>query len=220
MVTGFFMHIVKRVLKIIGIFICFPLIYLIVAIICSYIPVNTKEVKDANYDVYLSTNGVHLEIVIPKENLSPSLLNNLEHQDKEKFISFGWGDKNFYAHTPTWKDITFSTGFKALFLNTPSLLHVSRYKKYKTGWIPVKVNQEQLKLLNNYIKDSFATDSNSNSVLHPQPGYWKQDNFYTAKGSYTCFYTCNSWVNQALKQSGVKASLWTPFDFGLLSLHQ
>ena len=214
------MRTVKRVLKIIGIFLCFPLFYLIAAIICSYIPVNTKEVKDANYDLYLSTNGVHLEIVIPKENLSPFLLNNLEHQDKEKFVSFGWGDKNFYAHTPTWKDITFSTGFKALFLNTPALLHVSRYKKFKASWIPVRVNQEQLKLLNHYIEESFVKDNYSNPALHPQPGYWKQDNFYTAKGYYTCFYTCNTWVNQALKQSGIKASLWTPFDFGLLSLHQ
>ena len=55
-------------------------------------------------------------LVIPKENLSSFLLNNVEYQEKEKFVSFGWGDKNFYANTPTWKDVTFSVGFKALFL--------------------------------------------------------------------------------------------------------
>ncbi|RZS99927.1 TIGR02117 family protein [Aquimarina brevivitae] len=214
------MKMIRKILRIIAYCLCFPLLYLIIAIICSYIPVNTETATNANYDIYLSTNGIHLEIVMPKKNLSPFLLNNLKHREKERYISFGWGDKNFYANTPTWKDITPAVGLKALFLNTPTLIHVSRYQKFKAHWVSIKVSKDQLQSLNQFIQDSFVIDSTSSLMLKPQPGYWKQDNFYTAKGSYTCFNTCNSWVNRGFKESEIKASLWTPFDFGLLYLHQ
>ena len=47
--------------------------------------------------------------------------------------------------------------------------------------------------------------------------YGNNDQFYEAVGSYSCFKTCNTWTNQALKESKLKACLWTPFDFGIIS---
>ncbi|MFP3836064.1 DUF2459 domain-containing protein, partial [Chryseobacterium sp. SIMBA_028] len=41
------------------------------------------------------------------------------------------------------------------------------------------------------------------------------DAFYDAKGTYSFFYTCNTWANNALKAAGQKAALWTPSDFGI-----
>ena len=41
--------------------------------------------------------------------------------------------------------------------------------------------------------------------------YGKNDAFYEAKGSYSLFYTCNSWVNENLKEVGLKACRWTLF---------
>jgi hypothetical protein len=45
--------------------------------------------------------------------------------------------------------------------------------------------------------------------------YGKYDVFYEANGSYSLFYTCNSWANQALKSANQKAALWTISDSGI-----
>jgi len=51
-------------------------------------------------------------------------------------------------------------------------------------------------------------------------GYGSKDDFYRANSSYSCFKTCNTWVNTAFKESGLKAALWTPFDFGLMGYYE
>lgn len=63
-----------------------------------------------------------------------------------------------------------------------------------------------------------ALTVNKNDVL-PDASYTTIDNFYKAKGSYSCFNSCNSWVNRGFKRFGLRACLWTPFDFGLLNKH-
>ena len=45
--------------------------------------------------------------------------------------------------------------------------------------------------------------------------YPQLNSFYEAKGSYSFFYTCNTWANNGLKAMGQKAALWTPSDFGI-----
>ncbi|MCP5062170.1 MAG: DUF2459 domain-containing protein, partial [Ignavibacteriae bacterium] len=51
-------------------------------------------------------------------------------------------------------------------------------------------------------------------------GYTPYDDFYEAVGSYSLFNTCNTWVNSAFKECNIKACLWTPYDFGLISMHK
>ncbi|REG87882.1 uncharacterized protein DUF2459 [Winogradskyella sediminis] len=57
-------------------------------------------------------------------------------------------------------------------------------------------------------------------IILENQGYSSIDDFYKAKGSYSCFKTCNSWVNSAFKESGLKSCLWTPFDFGLMNKYE
>ena len=65
----------------------------------------------------------------------------------------------------------------------------------------------------NYISDSFR------NPLQPEwiegHSYGQKDAFYEAKGSYSLFYTCNTWANNALKAANQKASLWTVYDKGI-----
>jgi hypothetical protein len=69
-------------------------------------------------EIYITTNGVHLDIVLPVENVEPEFLSRLEILPGTKYVSFGWGDKEFYINTPQWKDLTLKTAFKALFLKS------------------------------------------------------------------------------------------------------
>lgn len=211
---------IKRILKLITYMIVFPIIYGITAIILSNITVNDtlkKTIANNSKSVYLVTNGVHLDIVIPKNNINSSLIKELVTTNDENYLAFGWGDENFFINTPNWGDLTFTNAFKAMFLKSSTLMHVTRYKQKKPTWVKVNINEQQLHKLNTFIYKSFKLDSNNAKILIPNVSYADNDNFYKAHGSYSCLKTCNSWTNIAFKNSGLKAAYWTPFDFGLLN---
>ncbi len=211
----------KKILRYIAFVLVIPIIYLILSLVLTYIPVKgTNHSSKKDHNIYLSSNGIHLEIIIPRKNLKPSTLNGLKFKDTDQFFSFGWGDKTFYIKTSTWSDFTILNKCKAALINTPALLHVTRYSNTQKDWVEIKINTDQLNKINSYIEAEFQKDSFGKKVILPGLGYYKNDDFYEATGKYNCFKTCNSWVNTGFKQSDLNACLWTPYDFRLLALHQ
>ena len=55
------------------------------------------------------------------------------------------------------------------------------------------------------------------SGLPAAPGYGVTDLFFPAQGRFSLLKTCNVWVGQGLKASGLPTGLWTPFSFQVLS---
>ncbi len=210
----------KKIVKGIIIIMLIPGLYILASLILTFIPINNKKLSDTNEFIYLSSNGVHLSIVLSKKQVDGKILDGLNYSENDRYFAFGWGDRDFYLHTPTWSDLTFSNAFKALFLKTPTLIHSIRYTTMRRSWVEVKVTNEQLKIINQYIYESFYIDAQNKKKILNNKGYSYNDDFYEALGSYSCFKTSNSWVNSGLKESGVKACLWTPFDFGLLRIHK
>ena len=212
---------VKKILKWIITLFLIPVVYLFVSLILTFIPVNNEDIDtEKNKSIYLNSNGVHLSIIIPKNQLDSKLLNGLRYFKNDNYFSFGWGDKNFYLNTPTWSDLTFNNAFKALFVNSSSLIHLTRYSTTSDDWVEIKVNKNQLYKINQYIYKTFYLNPLDKKEILNNKGYTNNDDFYEALGSFSCFKTCNSWVNSGLKNSNIKACLWTPFDFGLLYLHK
>ncbi|MET1260622.1 DUF2459 domain-containing protein [Flagellimonas sp. DF-77] len=212
------MAVIKRILKWIGYSLLLPIAYGLVSLLLSYITIereNEDELTETS--IFLSTNGVHLDIVMPTEYLAPSLADDLELGPRTQYLAFGWGDAEFYLNTPTWGDLTFTNAFSALFLNSATLMHVTRYDGKRAGWIEVKVSKTELQRLNDFLFASFQTDAQGNKLILEGKGYFTNDDFYKANGSYSCFKTCNSWVNSGFRQSGLKSCFWTPFDFGLMN---
>ena len=198
-----------------------PIVYFLVSLILTYIPLNeVEQYSEKNKSIYLSSNGVHLDIIIPKGHLDLKLLSGLKYFENDQYFSFGWGDKNFYLNTQTWSDLTFKNALHALFLKSSTLIHLTRYLTIQENWLEIKVNQNQLNKINQYIYKTFYFDSQNKTILLHIKGYSYNDDFYEALGSFSCFKTCNSWVNSALKESGMKACSWTPFDFGLFRIHK
>ena len=215
------MKVIKKIVKWIIVIILIPIVYLLVSLILTYIPINNgEENSEKNKSIYLNSNGVHLNIIIPKDHLNSKLLDGLKHFKNDEYFSFGWGDKNFYLNTPTWSDLSFTIACQALFFKSSTLIHLARYSVAKNDWVEIKVNQNQLDKINQYINKTFYFDSLNKKVLLNSKAYSYNDDFYEAIGSYSCFKTSNSWVNTGLKESDIKACLWTPFDFRLLSMHK
>lgn len=211
--TLFFQIIKKIVFLILGL----AVIYLLAAFLLSIVPVNTKDSECfTENDIYITSNGVHLDIVLPVNKISQPFLSQLDVSPKTQFIAFGWGDKNFYAKTPEWSDLTIQVAFKALFLKSESAMHVTCYRQTYNHWEKVQLCPHQLNALNNYIINSFKKNETGELQKTEFSGYTNSDTFYKAKGSFTLFKTCNVWTNIALKKSGVKTSIWSPFDFGVL----
>lgn len=206
-----------------GIFI-FIVTYVIFAYLIPYIPTSSKDV-DPNEDVevYIRTNGVHTDLVVPihteyKDWSEMIKFSDIKSKDSTmQFIGFGWGDKGFYLDTPEWSDLKFSTAFVAAFGLGSSAMHATFYKKIDENedCIKLKISAQEYKKLIAYIEEKFRYDSNGKPILIDATTYGQNDSFYEAKGSYSFFYTCNTWANNGLKAMDQKAALWTPSDFGI-----
>ncbi len=197
--------------------------YFLISIILSVIPVNNnfREPLNSDNEIWIKSNGVHLDIALPIKNnytnWNDILLIPDNIKDEVKFVGFGWGDKEFYINTPEWSDLKFSIAFKALFIRTDAAMHVTYYKDLTENDQSIKllVNERQFTDLQSFILKSFKT-INSQVMPIKNIEYGIYDRFYDANYSYTLFYTCNTRTNEALKKAGLPACVWTPFDKGIL----
>lgn len=221
-----------KLFKVILILIGLLCIYVLAVWLLPYIPVNKNADKVGAEDVsiYIKTNGVHTDIVVPVKNdlMDWSTFIRYEHTDDNdtslSFVGIGWGDKGFYLQTPEWKDLKFSVAFKAMFHLGTSAIHATFYNKVITGddCKEIKISNEEYSKLVRYITDSFQKDANGNSIHIPSvdDGYGATDAFYEANGKYDFFNTCNTWANGALKACDQRACFWTALDKGIFNLYK
>ncbi|MDG1261652.1 MAG: DUF2459 domain-containing protein [Flavobacteriales bacterium] len=215
------MKLIKNLFKWVLRILLIPLIYIVLAIILSNIPVNSIEItEDHVHTVYLTTNGTHADVILPKELLTASLEFDLITEKSDEFYAFGWGDRDFFINTPTWAELKLSTALKALFTPSETLMHVNRHDQKGSDWLEVKLTEEQLTTLQDEIMSGFAIQKGNTKTYVEGHSYFGHDEFYNGSGSYTCLFTCNTWLNSTMKSCGVKAAVWTPFDFGVLHWHE
>lgn len=201
-----------------------PVTYLVLALIGSVIPVNTnQETDNAEIEIYLFKQDMHTDILLPvkSEIISWDSIFKPEHTlaspENSEFIGFGWGDLNFYRNTPQWEDLKLNVAFKALFLKSQSAMHTRFYQKVpgSENLVKISVTEKQYRKLSEYILKTVNTENKEKIQPVPDLNYYRDDAFYLAETSFHLFKTCNTWTNSALKASGLKACLWTPFPQGI-----
>ena len=136
-----------------------------VSVLLSFIPVNNNFQNriNSNYEIWIKSNGVHLDIILPiKNNLidwDAVLSVPAGIKDKVQYVGFGWGDKEFYINTPQWSDLKFPTAFKALFVRTDAAMHVAFYWNLSENEKTIKlyVNEQQFTNTQIFIMNSFKT---------------------------------------------------------------
>jgi len=218
----------RILLKVILGFIAFILFYLLCAFVLSNISVNSEQVDNGKtIPIYVKSNGVHTDIVLPTITDQYNWFENVSHFDKVankesfKYIALGWGDKGFYLNTPTWADLSASTAFNAAFgLSGTTAMHATFRKsiKEKDSCKKVLISRAQHQLLIDYITGTFQVGADSRFIkIETDANYGKTDAFYEAHGTYSLFKTCNTWANRGLKKSDLPAAYWTAFPKGILS---
>jgi uncharacterized protein (TIGR02117 family) len=211
------LYLVKLVGKALLWLLAIIVLYLVLAVVLSLIPSSPPAmVTVPDRQLYVSSNGVHTDFILPVEYVPPSLLAQLGYLADYRYLAFGWGDKGFYLDTPTWADLKASTAIKAMLLPSPTAVHVTGHEAVGSDWAYLEVDQRQIDLLNDFIAVAFRLDADGDPIHIDDSGYGDNDEFYEATGSYNALYTCNNWVNEGLKTIGVKTALWSPSEWGVM----
>lgn len=213
------------IIKALGIIVGILVLYIALGYFLPFIEVSAKDDgQKKEIPVYIYTNGVHTDIVMPVKNdlqdwSTKIPFGNTKSKNTDyNYVGVGWGDKGFYLDTPTWADLKFSTAFKAAFWLSESAMHCTFYKTMKEGddCKKIMISRDQYKKLVDFVDAKFDKDQNGNYNLIPTNAvYGNDDAFYDAQGKYSFLNTCNTWANDALKAADQKAAFWTPSDYGI-----
>lgn len=180
--------------------------------------------EDCNFEVCVSDTGIHADIVVPIKNKIFDWYHDLSLNEigsdrvaNYNYLSFGWGDRDFYMQTPTWQDLNIITTFRALFLPTPSVMYVQGYRVIPSNMRIkcVKVSRTNYLQLIEFIKDSFQVDTKG-SKIRIGNGHRPNAGFYAAKGSYSILRNCNSWAAEGLREADINTPLWDGFSAAIM----
>jgi uncharacterized protein (TIGR02117 family) len=218
---------IRFIFRLVLFFVGFIGLYLLSAWVLARISLKGETVNDRDVSIYILTNGVHTDFVVPAKSQyidwtkKIPYSNTIAEDTTKRYLAMGWGDKGFYLQTPTWADLKASVAFKAATGLSTTAIHATYHDTLHPGdsCRKIQITRGQYQRLINYIVSSFQKDRNGAFInIKTNANYGDSDAFYEANGSYSMFHTCNTWVNTGLRTSGLKNCLWTPFDTGLFLL--
>lgn len=176
---------------------------------------NLTQAK-CDFSVCVINDGMHTNIVLPVRNnlvdwsdfISISAIGK-DATANYKYLTFGWGDRDFYIQTPTLAQLNLITAFKALFLPTPSTILVQGLSELPQNRETkcVKVTKTDYLKLTQFIQNTFQFHS-QNQPIKIANGHLSSSGFYAANGSYSILRTCNNWAAEALGKANVDTPLW------------
>jgi len=197
-------------------------LYILLAVFLTILPVNCNyKPPEKGIIIYLTSNEVHTDFVLPVKTQQKDWRKDFPDttfrkvDSTFKYISFGWGDKEFYLNTPTWSDFKLNIALQALFFSSASLMHITYLKSNPIESDFSKkllITEKQYRGLIDYLDHSFTKDKNGKYILIKVPFRSSNENYYESGESYNFINTCNNWTNEGLKLMGIKTATWAPFD--------
>jgi len=197
-------------------FVCFYIVFALFGMIFSCGSIDAKQ----EVTIFIRSNGVHTDICMPtvtdqKDWLTSIDISDYQDQRHTEYIAIGWGDKGFFLDTPTWAELKASTAINAVFLPSPTAMHVEFLAQPQNSETirEVKISKKAYRRLIQFVESTFMLKEN-HPILIPGHGYGLTDNFYEAHGSYHLFNTCNVWTNDAMKSASIPTSIFSIFPEG------
>ncbi len=180
--------------------------------------------KACDYQICVVNTGFHSNILIPTKNNAYNWHNYLsidkigiDAVNNYKYLSFGWGDRDFYMTISSISDFNFYTIFKAAFLPTSSVMYVRGYQSLpqNTDFKCIYTNKANYLRLTKFIEASFKLDRNHRKIRIAN-GYTSSAGFYAAKGNYSIFRTCNTWTGDALRKADINTPVWDSLSSAIM----
>lgn len=199
-------------------------IYLGVDASLSRIILNRDSNVKGVFTIYLKTNGVHTDVVLPVRSSVFNWSSFIPDADSTfQWVAFGWGNKEFYLNTPEWKDLKWDVAISAATGIGDAAIHSTAYKSIRLSenCISISLDSDSYRHLVEYILNYILLDSNGNAIRLTTPTFYsKNEYFFEASGRYSLLNTCNTWANNALKSCHSRACLWTAFDKGIFRIYR
>lgn len=168
------------------------------------------------HSIWVSSNGWHTGIIVPTELIPRELLPEKRDFPTAAYLEIGWGDAGFYQADT----ITTSLALKALFLPTPSVIHLVGFttppEEYfaASDVLRFEVSPEGLQRLLKALDASIA--HNETGAVKRKKGLYGESKFYAGRGDYSAFHTCNHWAADVLTQAGIPITPWYAATSGTL----
>lgn len=176
---------------------------------------------DENAKILFFVNyGWHSAIVVKKADIPAAALPEVTDFPAAEYIEFGWGDRDYYPAM----DPGFGLAFKAAFLSSGSVLHVTGFRGSVENFfgtaeiVEITLSVEAFQRLVKFVSDSFFRSPDTQRA-EARPGLYSTSRFYGATGRFHLLKTCNTWVADALHAAGLPVNPAFAFTAGNLS-HQ
>lgn len=169
-----------------------------------YLP-NQYSTGEGSIKIFIITNNFHTGIVIPINELSKNEINILRQIEDINYVDFGWGDEDFYQNPEfVWYD-----ALKAILIPTSSVVRVELIREPISLYInrfpfSYELNIEKSDFIEicKFINETFYFDSNNSAEIKSQR-LNGDIRYYSSLRKYHLYYTCNTWVANALIKGGV-----------------
>ncbi len=153
--------------------------------------------------VQVTSNGWHSGIVVKRSDLRAGVLPEVADFRDAAYLSFGWGDAEFYpAPSPSM-----GMALRAAFTSSPAVVHLAglasppRQAFPKNETVDVRLSGQGFGNLLAYLDSSFERGGQARAAS-VAPGLYRTSRFYPATGAFTMFNTCNTWSAKALAAAG------------------
>lgn len=214
----------RKALKFLAGLLALPVLYLLASLLLPLIPGPGPDLSGPQTRaIGLLQGPIHTDILLP---LGPETRSRfafaeaagvpLNHPDAE-WLVFGWGSAAFYTTAGTYADITASAVLTAA-TGDGAVIRLDAL-----GALPPLENLRFLQLSEAQFQ-ALLTQTAANFVRQTRldhPGFTGTDAFFPAQGHFSLFRTCNVWLGETFRASGIPFGLWTPANWSVtLSLNR
>ena len=178
-------------------------LFIIYLILCFTFPLIKfgKIKKGKGVKIYIVKDLIHADFIFLSKDVE-----DVFSTDK-KYIKIGWGDRKIFLETKTWNDLKLINllcaflGLNKTVLRTECLENLPKCKS-------IDISTEQLEIIKNYIKKS-----HNGKIIQKKENYYQKGDYYESNLNYNCVYTCNNWINQALRKAEISNKIWCPITY-------
>lgn len=157
--------------------------------------------------IYLIKYYWHVGILLELDSTAIKGIPVLSRFKDYKFVDIGWGDEDFFQDSKT----DYYNAAKAILFPTKSVIKITAHQsdvegiiKWSSFCIKIKLTDDQYSGLLEFINKSFLVEDDE---------YFVKSSFadgaivfYKSVHLYHLFYTCNTWVAEALETAGCEVS--------------
>jgi uncharacterized protein (TIGR02117 family) len=161
-----------------------------------------------NHDVYVINYSWHTGLVFEISEQTIDMIPALKDFKDFDYVDIGWGDEEFYQHP----DTNWVLAAKAILVPTPSVIRIAGFKgnietaqNWSQFFIKFEMKNSEFSKLCRFVEETFLKSRKNQFIVSLRKAD-SQIIFYKSNLSYHLLNTCNTWIANALKASGLDIS--------------